>query len=102
MIDDMNSDYAYSCTVHPDDIVYYDIDRICMFDINPISTIFIQHGHKWKFKEHSYITWYDFWREKILREYKKRKMMKNKEWIKKGFPGKKNERKIFCEKIQKD
>ena len=32
----MNSDLAYSCDVHPDDIVHFNIDRICMFDINSI------------------------------------------------------------------
>ena len=74
----MNSDYAYSCTVHPDEIMYYDTDCICMFDINPVSTRFIQHGHKWKFKEHSYITWYNFGGKKKIWEEK----MKNKrEWI---------------------
>ena len=46
VIDDMNSDYAYSCIVHPDEIVHYDTDRLCMFDINSISIRFIQHGHK--------------------------------------------------------
>ena len=46
VIDDMNSDYAYSCTVRPDEIVHCDTDRICMFGINPISTRLIQHGHK--------------------------------------------------------
>ena len=35
MINDMNSNYAYSYTVHPDEIVYCDTDRICMFGINP-------------------------------------------------------------------
>ena len=32
----MNSDLANSYDVHPDDTVYYNIDRICMFDINLI------------------------------------------------------------------
>ena len=32
----MNSDLAYFCDVHPDDTVHYNIDRICMFDINLI------------------------------------------------------------------
>ena len=44
VIDDMNSDYAYSCIVHLDEIVHCDTGRICMFDINSISTRFIQHG----------------------------------------------------------
>ena len=46
VIDDMNSDYAYSCIVHPDEIVHYDTGRLCMFGINPILTRFIQYGHK--------------------------------------------------------
>ena len=46
VIDDMNSDYAYSCIVHPDKIVHCDTGRICMFGINLISTRFIQYGHK--------------------------------------------------------
>ena len=46
MIDDMNSDYAYLCIVHPDEIMHCDIDSICMFGINPILTRFIQYGHK--------------------------------------------------------
>ena len=36
MIDDMNYDLAYLCDVHPDGTVHYNIDRICMFDINLI------------------------------------------------------------------
>ena len=32
----MNSDLAYSCDVHSDGTVHYNIDRICMFDINLI------------------------------------------------------------------
>ena len=32
----MNSDLAYSCNVHPDGTMYYNIDRICMFDITLI------------------------------------------------------------------
>ena len=36
VIDDMNSNLAYSCDVHPDGTVHYNIDRICMFDINLI------------------------------------------------------------------
>ena len=36
MIDDMNSDLAYLCDVHPDVTMHYNIDRICMFDINLI------------------------------------------------------------------
>ena len=36
MIDDINSDLAYSCDVHPDGIMHYNIDCICMFDINLI------------------------------------------------------------------
>ena len=36
MIDDMNSDQAYLCTVYPDEIMHYNIDCICMFDINSI------------------------------------------------------------------
>ena len=34
VIDDINSDLAYSCDMHPDGTMYYNIDRICMFDIN--------------------------------------------------------------------
>ena len=30
----MNYDLAYSCDVHPNGIMHYNIDRICMFDIN--------------------------------------------------------------------
>ena len=36
MIDDINSYLAYSCDVHPDGTMHYNIDRICMFDINLI------------------------------------------------------------------
>ena len=36
MIDDMNSDFAYLCNVHPNGTTHYDIDRICLFDINYI------------------------------------------------------------------
>ena len=36
MIDDMNSDLAYSYDVHPNGTVHYNIDYICMFDINSI------------------------------------------------------------------
>ena len=36
MIDDINYDFPYSCDVHPDGTVHYNIDRICMFDINLI------------------------------------------------------------------
>ena len=36
MIDDINSDLAYSCDVHPDGTMHYNIDRLCMFDINSI------------------------------------------------------------------
>ena len=36
VIDDMNSDLAYLCYVHPDGTVHYNIDCICMFDINSI------------------------------------------------------------------
>ena len=68
MIDDMNSDYACSCIAHTDEIVHCDTGRVCMFGINPISTRFIQYGHKWKLKEHSYITWHNFWGEKKIRE----------------------------------
>ena len=32
----MNSDLAYSCDVHSDGTVHYNIDHICMFDINLI------------------------------------------------------------------
>ena len=32
----MNSDLDYSCDVHPDDAVHYNIGCICMFDINLI------------------------------------------------------------------
>ena len=32
----MNFDSVYFCDVHPDGIVHYKIDRICMFDINLI------------------------------------------------------------------
>ena len=32
----MNYDLAYLCDVHPDGTVHYNIDRICMFDINLI------------------------------------------------------------------
>ena len=32
----MNSDLAYSCDVHPDGTMHYNINRICMFDINSI------------------------------------------------------------------
>ena len=46
VIDYMNSDYTYLYTVHPDEIMHYDTNRICMFGINPISTRLIQHGHK--------------------------------------------------------
>jgi hypothetical protein len=42
----MNFDFAYLCGVHPDDTAHYDIDQICMFDINSISVRFIQHGHE--------------------------------------------------------
>ena len=73
----MNSDYAYLCTVYPDEIVYCDTDRICMFGINLILTRFIQYGHKWKFKEHSYITWYNLWEEKKFK-WKERKKKERK------------------------
>ena len=33
MIDDINFDLAYSCDVHPDGTMHYNIDCICMFDI---------------------------------------------------------------------
>ena len=36
MIDDMNYDQAYLCDVHPDSTMHYNIDCICMFDINSI------------------------------------------------------------------
>ena len=36
VIDDMNSDLAYSCDVHPDGTVHFNIDRIYIFDINLI------------------------------------------------------------------
>ena len=32
----MNSNLAYSCDVHPDGTVHYNMDHICMFDINLI------------------------------------------------------------------
>ena len=32
----MNFDLAYLCDVHPDGTVHYNIDHICMFDINLI------------------------------------------------------------------
>ena len=32
----MNFDLAYLCDVHPNGIVHYNIDCICMFDINLI------------------------------------------------------------------
>ena len=32
----MNSDLAYSCDVHSDGTIHFNIDRICMFDINLI------------------------------------------------------------------
>ena len=32
----MNFDLAYLCDVHPNGTVHYNIDRICMFDINLI------------------------------------------------------------------
>ena len=32
----MNFDLAYSCDVHLDGTVHFNIDRICMFDINLI------------------------------------------------------------------
>ena len=36
MIDDMNFDLANLCDVHPDGTMHYNIDRICMFNINLI------------------------------------------------------------------
>ena len=36
MIDDINSDLSYSCDVYPDGTMHYNIDRICIFDINLI------------------------------------------------------------------
>ena len=32
----MNSDLVYLCNVHPNGTVYYDINFICMFDMNSI------------------------------------------------------------------
>ena len=32
----MNYDLAYLCDVHPDSTMHYNINRICMFDINLI------------------------------------------------------------------
>ena len=32
----MNFDLANLCDVHPDSTMHYNIDRICMFDINSI------------------------------------------------------------------
>ena len=32
----MNYDLAYLCDVHPDGTMHYNIDCICMFDINSI------------------------------------------------------------------
>ena len=32
----MNFDLANLCDVHPDGTMHYNIDRICMFDINSI------------------------------------------------------------------
>ena len=64
--------------------MHYDASRIYMFGINPISTRFIQHGHKWKLKEHSNITWYNFWGEKKIWEEKRKDKKENKnqrEWI---------------------
>ena len=36
VINDMNFDLAHSCDVHPDGTVHYNIDHICMFNINLI------------------------------------------------------------------
>ena len=36
MIDDINYDLAYLCDVHPDGTMHYNIDCICIFDINLI------------------------------------------------------------------
>ena len=36
MIDDKNSDLAYSCDVHPEGTMHFNIDCICVFDINLI------------------------------------------------------------------
>ena len=36
MIDDINSNLAYSCDVHPDGTMHYNIDSIWLFDINLI------------------------------------------------------------------
>ena len=36
MINDVNSNLTYLCDVHPDGTMHYNIDRICMFDINLI------------------------------------------------------------------
>ena len=42
----MNSDLANLCDVHSDGTMHYNIDRICMFDINLNSIRFIHYGHK--------------------------------------------------------
>ena len=44
MIDDINSDFAYLCNVHPNDTVHYDIDLHVWHKFNSIR--FIQHGKK--------------------------------------------------------
>ena len=36
LVNDMNSDSAYLCDVNPDGLVYFNIDRSYMFDINSI------------------------------------------------------------------
>ena len=36
LVNDMNSDLAYLCDVDPNGLVYFNIDRSCMFDINSI------------------------------------------------------------------
>ena len=36
LVNDMNFNLAYLCDVNPDGLVHFNIDRLCMFDINSI------------------------------------------------------------------
>ena len=36
LVNDMNSGLAYLCDIDSDDLVHFNIDRSCMFDINSI------------------------------------------------------------------
>ena len=78
MIDDMNFDLANLCDVHPDGTVHYNIDRICMFDINLIQLYSFIMGTNENSKNIHVSHDVTLKERENLREKKKRKKRKRK------------------------